>query len=142
MTNAQVSASFLQKDCMTIIRWWEKKKAVLSERFIRFSTHLNGEVDRRLNRMSSPRLLLAMWFTSCQHNDSTCKQHDKWYNSHHVRGMRMVCANDYVDNAHRLLALAERVLSENNRLKDPGIMLSSEDAEWLKNIMPQVKGKL
>ena len=145
MSYSEVKASNVQKECMAIIKWDAATREHLSKQYARFEKLTIKYINQGIkptwwNKNPKRPHKIEDWYElgmGCR----SYKQFTKFWQKKHVRWLRWHQGNGYAKRAKVLLKLAERALSESNKLDMASIMLSAEDAHYLKTTMDKTKEK-
>jgi hypothetical protein len=145
MSHAEVRAAFVQRDCKKIIRWDDDRLDALTKKYVRFQ----GLVIHFVNKGIKPSLFnrnpkRPRWGEVgdflYKHSWSWNRRDHYWSNKH-IRAYKQHNSANYGQQARRLLALAERALADSNKIASASVMLSADDALYLKNMMVKIKEK-
>jgi len=143
MSYSEVKASNVQKECMAIIKWDQATYEYLHKRYRKFVSIAFKYIERGIkptwwnkNPARPMSNILGDWYV---------ERSERMYKKARRARTRMLLDNHnqqyYSGRAKVLLKLAERALSESNKLDMASIMISAEDAHYLKNTMDKTKEK-
>ena len=145
MSYSEVKASNVQKECMAIFKWEHMVHKQLSDKYRRFEKLVIKYINQGIKPTwwnktpERPRPEhLEGWY---RYPNSVFEKRMKYDRMKHVKHLRWFYNAEYAERAKVLLKLAERALSESNKLDMASIMISAEDAHYLKNTMDKTKEK-
>jgi len=145
MSIAEVRAAFVQRDCKKLIQWDDDRLDALTKKYVRFQ----GLVIHFINKGIKPSLFnrnpdRPRWgeVGAFLHAHSwSWNRTDHFFGNKHIKAYKQHYNANYGQSARRLLALAERALADSNKIASAAIMISANDALYLKNMMAKIKEK-
>ena len=145
MSIAEVRAAFVQRDCRKIIQWDDDRLDALTKKYVRFQ----GLVIHFVNKGIKPSLFnwnpdRPRWGevgAFLHEHSESWKRRDHYDSNEHIKAYNQHYHAKYGQPARRLLALAERALADSYKIASAAIMISADDALYLKNMMAKIKEK-